>query len=170
MSYPIAGVAPPELGEVVCMTTWPTIGALAAGRLVGRLSDIRWGFGEFFTLGKLMALATIPISVTAFGWQLMPYVCRRYTLTNRRIVIRRGLLPTDEHWIGLDEFDAIAVEVLPGQGWLHAGDIVFKRSGNEVFRLAGVSRPEVYRQMCLTAQKAMVSVRDVLVSQAAGAA
>jgi hypothetical protein len=168
MSYPIAGVAPPELGEVVSMTTWPTIGALPAGRYVGRLADNRLGFGEFFTLGKLLALATIPISVAAFGWQLMPYVCRRYTLTNRRIIIRRGLMPADERWINLEEFDSIDIEILPGQSWLHAGDIVFKRSGSEVLRLTGVSRPEVYRQMCLRAQKAMVSVHQVLISQAAG--
>ena len=64
------------------------------------------------------------------------------------------------------EFDAIDVEILPGQEWLHAGELVFRRQGAEVFRLSGVSRPEPFRQACLEAQTAMVSVRDVLQNQA----
>jgi len=167
MKQPLAGVTPPELEEVDAMTVWPTIGATRLGQMVGKLAAVRVGWGQFFTLGKLWALATIPVSLAVFGWQLMPYVCRRYTLTNRRIIVRKGLMPADEQWIGLDEFDAIGVEVLPGQQWLCAGDLVFQRAGIEALRLAGVSRPEVFRQVCLTAQKALVSVREVVQRQAA---
>ena len=76
-------------------------------------------------------------------------------------------MPVDEHWIGLDEFDTVDVEVLPGQEWLHAGEIVFKRSGNEVLRLSGVPRPEIFQHVCQTAQTALISVRDVLRQQMA---
>jgi hypothetical protein len=158
---------PSDLAEVTCKVVWPTIGATAAGRLVGRLADVRFGVGRFFTLGKLLALATIPISLAVFAWQLMPYVCRRYAVTNRRIIIRKGLRPVDERWIDLDEFDAIDVEVLPGQQWLHAGDLVFRHGGQEVLRLAGVSRPEIFRQVCQTARDALLSVRAVVQQQAA---
>jgi hypothetical protein len=169
MHQPIAGVTPSELAEVTCKVVWPTIGATRAGRLVGRLAAVPLGWGKFFTLGKLLALATIPISVTVFCWQLLPYVCRRYTLTNRRIIIRKGLVAVDQRWISLDEFDAVDVEVLPGQDWLHAGDLIFRRSGLEIFRLAGVSRPEILRQVCATARTALLSVREVVQRQAAGA-
>ena len=121
MLHPIAGVTPSELAEVTCKVVWPTIGATRAGRLVGRLAAVRLGWGEFFTLGKLLAVATIPLSLAMFGWQLMPRVCRRYALSNRRIIIRKGLMPVDERWIGLDEFDTVDVEVLPGQQWLPSG-------------------------------------------------
>jgi len=43
--------------------------------------------------------------VAVFFWQLMPYVCRRYALTNRRIIIRKGFMPVDDQWIDLDKFD-----------------------------------------------------------------
>lgn len=158
---------PSELAEVTCKVVWPTIGALRAGRLVGQLSDLRMGIGEFFTLGKLMALATIPISLVVFAWQLMPFVCRRYTLTNRRIIIRKGLSAVDGIWISLDDFDAIKVEVLPGQAWLHAGDLVFLHGNQEVLRLPGVSRPEAFCHVCLSAQTALLSVREVVQRQAA---
>ena len=149
---------PAELAEVTCKVTWPTIGATRAGRLVGRLAAVQFGWGEFFTLGKLLALATIPLSLAVFCWQLMPYVCRRYALTNRRIIVRKGLLPMDQRWLELDEFETIDVEVLPGQQWLHAGDLIFRQGGNEVLRLRGVSRPEVFRHVCLTVRDAFVYV------------
>ncbi len=168
MHQPVAGVMPSDLVEVTCKVIWPTIGATPAGRLVGRLSDMRIGVGKFFTLGKLMALATIPVSVAVFFWQLMPYVCRRYALTNRRIIIRKGFMPVDDQWIDLDKFDAIDVEVLPGQQWLHAGELIFRHGGQEVLRLSGVSRPEIVRRTCQTAHDALVSVRDVVRQQAAG--
>ena len=57
--------------ETTVMTIWPTIGATAPGRWVGRLSGLRLGWG-FFTLGKLLALATIPLSLAVFCWQLLP--------------------------------------------------------------------------------------------------
>ena len=165
MHQPIAGVTPSELAEVTCKVVWPTIGATRAGRLVGRLAAVRVGLGQFFTLGKLLAAACIPLSVAVFGWQLMPCVCRRYALTNRRIIIRKGLMGIDGRWINYDDFDSIAIEVLPGQDWLHAGDVVFRRGELEVLRLAGVSRPEVFRQVCLTGQTALLSVRTIVQRQ-----
>lgn len=167
MNQPIAGVVPSELAEVTCKVFWPTIGATRAGRLVGQLGAVSIGWGEFFTLGKLLAVAAIPLSLVVFAWQLMPFVCRRYTLTNRRIIIRKGLSAVDGRWISLDDFDSIDVEVLPGQAWLHAGDLAFRRGNVEVLRLAGVSRPETFRQVCLTARTALVSVQNVVQRQAA---
>ena len=101
MNQPISGVTPAELTEVPCKVVWPTIGATSLGRLVGRLASVRLGWGKFFTLGKLLALATLPLSLAVFGWQLTPYGCRRYMLTNRRIIIRKGLMAVDQR---LDQF------------------------------------------------------------------
>ncbi len=152
--------------ETTIMVVWPTIGAMRSGRLVGQLCGIKVGVG-FFTLGKLLALACIPLSIATFAWQLMPVVCRRYKLTTRRIVIGRGLTAVDGPSVALDEFDAVEVDRLPGQDFLHSGDLVFKKDGSEVFRLAGVSRPEVFLQVCLKAQTATLSVAQVVAAQMA---
>jgi hypothetical protein len=168
MKLPFPGVAPPDIDEIEAMTVWPTIGANPLGRLVGRLCASKIGLGEFFTLGKLWALVTIPLSLAVYFWQLMPYICRRYTLTNRRVIVRRGLQPQDVQWVDLDGFDTIDIQVLPGQQWLHCGDLVLKRGGSEVLRLAGVSRPEVFRHVCLNTRGAFLSVREVTQKQMAG--
>jgi hypothetical protein len=151
-----------EAPETTIMTVWPTIGATTLGRWVGRLCGVRLGLG-FFTLGKLLALATIPLSLAVFIWQLLPVVCRRYSLTSRRIVVQKGLNAVEGPAIALDEFDSIEVVIRSGQDWLHSGELVFQRGGREVFRLSGVSRPEVFRQVCLKAQKALLSFRAVAV-------
>jgi len=156
-----------ELPETTAMIVWPTIAATRAGRLVGRWSGVEMGLGKFFTLGKLVALVTIPISLAVFIWQLLPFVCRRYVLTSRRIVIQKGLAGVDEKSVDLDAFDSIRIEVLPGQAWHHAGELVFRHDGREVFRLSGVSRPESFRQVCLKSQTALQTVRAALQQQAA---
>ena len=166
MKQAIAGVVPSDLAEVTCKVVWPTIAATRLGRMVGRLAEVRFGFGEFLTLGTLFTVATIPVSLAVFAWQLLPYVCRRYTLTNRRIIVRKGLMALDERWISLDDFDSIDVEVLPGQQWLHAGDLIFRHGDSQVLRLAGVSRPETVRQFTLMARAALVDVRQVVERQA----
>ena len=168
MNQAVAGAAPPEAGETTSMIVWPSIAAYRAGRLIGRLAGVRLGAGRFFTLGKLLALATIPLALALYIWKVLPLVCRRYRLTDRRIIIQKGLSAVDERSVGLDEFDAIEIEHLPGQKWHRAGEMLFKRDGNEVFRLSGVLRPEVFRQVCLKARTALVSVREVLQQQAVG--
>jgi hypothetical protein len=166
MKQPIAGLTPSELQEATVAVVWPTIGATAAGRLVGRVAGVRPAWDRFLIVGKLAAAATIPISLAAFVWQLLPYVCRRYRLTNRRIVVQKGLSPVEERQIGLDAFDTIEISLQPGQEWLRSGDLVFQRGGSEVFRLEGVSRPDVFRAACLKVRAAMLAVRNALSQQA----
>jgi hypothetical protein len=154
----------PPMPEVVSMTVWPTIGATRLGRWVGKVCGIRAGYG-FFTVGKLFALATVPISLVLYFWKVLPYVGRRYRLTNRRVVIQKALPPADLASIDLDQFDAVQIEVLPGQAWLRSGELLFVRQGQEVFRLSGVPWPEGFRRTCLKAQAALLAVREVLRQQ-----
>lgn len=144
--------------ESTLTVRWPTITATTPGRLVGRLAAVGPGFGTVVTLGVLLSIITLPISLAVYAWQLMPFVARRYRLTNRRIIVQRGLMPVEGASITYEDFDTLEVETLAGQAWLHAGELVFRRDGKEVFRLSGVSRPEVFRQVCLDAQTARLLV------------
>jgi hypothetical protein len=61
--------------------------------------------------------------------------------------------------VDLDRFDNVQVEVLPGQAWYNAGDLIFKLGNVETFRLEGVSRPESFRQVILKARMAHAGVK-----------
>ena len=115
MKQPIAGVAPPELGEVTVMTVWPSIAAYPSGRFLGSLYSIRWPDVYIFRLGNLLALLSIPHALALYFYRVLPFVGMRYTLTNRRVVVRRGLSAKDDNSIGLDRFDSIEIVRRVGQ-------------------------------------------------------
>lgn len=156
--------------ERTVTTVWPTIGAYALGRWVGRLAGCSPPGDRFRVVGRALAYATIPVSLAVYAWQLMPFVARCCRLTSERIVVLAGLQRREERSVAFDAFDAIDIEVLPGQAWLHAGDLVFRRQGQEVFRLAGVSRPDVFRANCWKAQTAVLSIRRTVAAQTSAGA
>lgn len=165
MKQAIAGVASPDQAETQIMTVWPSIGAIAPGRWVGSMCGIRAGFGNVLTIGNMMAAALIPFALLLFFGGLAPGVCRRYTLSNRRVIVRKGLTGVDERWVSLDNFDAIEIKVLPGQEWFPCGEMIFRKGTLETFRISGVPHPESFKQTCLKAQRAYTSVRKVTQQQ-----
>ena len=81
--------------------------------------------------------------------RIAPGIGTRYRLTNRRIIVERGLTSVEDKAVDLDRFDTINIDVQPGQAWYDAGDLVFKLGNVETFRLEGVSRPAAFRETCL---------------------
>ena len=88
--------------------------------MLGRLYSIKAGF-YIFTVGNLLCLLTIPLALVLYFKRIGPFVGLRYRLTNRRIVVERGLSAKEEKSLALDHFDEIDIVVRPGQEWYHAG-------------------------------------------------
>jgi hypothetical protein len=156
-SRPVSGVVPPSVAEATVMTVWPSVASTSFGQALGRLYRLKGGVGPL-SLGRVALLATIPVGLMLYLSMRLPWAIRRYRLTNRRVMIERGINPKVEQYVDLDRFDAIDVVVGPGQEWYAAGDLVFRRGQIETLRLPGVSRPESFRQTCLKTRQAYVSV------------
>jgi hypothetical protein len=181
MSTAIAGVAPATEKEVTIMTVWPTLGATPMGRWWGRrfANDIGISlFGLPITIGRILALVSIPFILPVYFHMLIPRLpgvifgvpnpsCRRYRLTNKRVLVEQAFGGGEQQSVSLDRFDTIEVDVLPGQEWYPAGDLIFRNGPIETFRLSGVPRPETFRQTCLKARNGFVGV---LKARAAGVA
>ena len=187
MKQAIAGVAPAELGEVTVMTVWPSISASPAGRLVGRLCAIG-GQKNPLAPGKIFCVLLIPLALALYFVKLLPPPLgrfkHRYRLTNRRMIeeadrvtgrwkLAGGFFPVPEvklaeavRAIELSRFDDIDVEVLPGQAWFPAGDLIFRLGPTETFRLSGVQRPETFRHTALAAARSYVYVQRDVAAQA----
>ncbi len=161
MKQAIAGVSPPEVRETTIMTIWPTLAASSDGRMLGRWYSIRGGIG-WLTIGKIIALLSIPLVLPLYFYTLCPLWIIRYRLTNRRVLIERGIAARAIRWVELDRFDSIDVEVLPGQAWYPAGDLIFRKGQTETFRLDGVSRPETFKRTCLKARQGYMGAREAL--------
>ena len=173
MGQAIPGVVPDTEREATIMATWPSIAATAYGRWWGRRHENRFGislFGIPLTLGRLTALLSIPFILLVYFHMLVPKLpfvfwgfpnaaCRRYRLTNRRVIVEQPIAGGEQQSVSLDRFDSVTVEVLPGQGWFPAGDVVFRKGNVETFRLSGVSSPEPFAQTCFKAHSVYVGVQ-----------
>ncbi len=166
-SSPNPTLKAPETRETTMMTVWPSLALYPSGRWLGKLYDIRWPDWYVLRLGHLLALLSIPWALVLYAIRVAPRTGVRYTVTNRRITIRRGLQAVESAAVALDAFDTIDIVIQPGQAWFQAGDLVFSREGREVFRLAAVSRPEAFRQVCLKARDARLAVDRVCQPSAA---
>ena len=170
MNQAIAGVAPTDGAEVTVMTVWPSVASMRLvgfpiGRMLGRLFGIKAGI-YIFTLGNLFCLLSIPIALILYFKRIGPFVAMRYRVTNKRIVVERGLTGQVEKSIELDRFDKVEIEFESGYEWYDAGDLVFRQGEVERFRLEGVSRPEAFRQVCWKSCQAFVGVQDALAATA----
>lgn len=174
MGQAIAGVVPDTEREVTVMTVWPSLAATAYGRWWGRRFQNSIGitlFGIPLTLGRLLALVSIPFILPLYFHMLVPKLplvlwgfpnpaCRRYRLTNRRVIVEQPFGGGEQQSVSLDRFDSITVEVLPGQEWYPAGDLVFRNGQIETFRLAGVPHPKAFRETCEKAHKGFIGVQQ----------
>lgn len=160
MKQPIAGVTPAESAEATVTTVWPSIAAYPLGQVLGRLCDIQWPRVYFFQLGNLFALLGIPLALVLYFCRIAPGTAVRYVVTNRRVIVQRGLGSKESRSIDFHAFDEINLDVRPGQAWFPAGDLVMRQSGKEVFRLAGVSWPEGLRQTILKARAASLAIQQ----------
>jgi membrane protein YdbS with pleckstrin-like domain len=148
------------------MTVWPSVAGMRllgipVGKILGRLLNIKAGF-YIFTVGNLLALLAIPVGIVLYMKRVGPFVATRYRVTNKRIVVERGLTAVEERSISFDRFDNIQIEVGPGDAWFKSGDLVFRQGDVERFRLEGVSRPESFRQVCMKSHQAYVGVQAAL--------
>ena len=154
---PISGVVPPSVAEATVMTVYPSVAATPFGQALGRLYRLKGGFGPL-SVGRMALHATIPVGLMLYLSMRLPLAILRYRLTNRRVMIERGINPHVEQYVDLERFDAIDVVVSPGQEWYAAGDLIFRRGQIETLRLPGVSRPESFRRTCLEVRQSYVSV------------
>ena len=163
----IAGVTPSQVAEAEIMTVWPSISAYPSGQFLGGMYDMKFpNVNRAMRVGNLIALASIPHALFLYFFKLLPHFGMRYVLTNRRVVVMRGIQNVEKFSVALDNFDDIRIETQAGQEWFKAGDLIFLSGDREVFRLAGVSRPEAFRAQCLKAHIAYVGIKAALAGQA----
>jgi hypothetical protein len=148
----IAGVSAGAESELE--SVYPSIAATSLGRLIGVICDaIPLRIGGIKLSALLFALPLAPVALLPYAW--LKLLGQRYVVTNRavRVVSAIGVRLFRE--IPLGEIDNIAVDVLAGQAFYHAGDLVLlKGNGDPIARLDGVARPYRLRQLILDAREA----------------
>jgi hypothetical protein len=157
MQQAIAGPSAGPTEEALVMVVWPSIARFSFARWLGRHYENRWGT-YIFTLGNLVALISAPVAAVMYFYRLA--LRPTYVLTSHRLVEKRS--DKELQAIELGAFDSVTIDVHSGQKWYHAGDLVFRTNGEEIFRLEAVCRPEAFRQACLKANQSFLGVKRAL--------
>jgi hypothetical protein len=148
---PIAGVVPPQLGEALIREVWPSVARVPTVAGLGRLL-IRSILGA--PLGWLL-LAPF------YFVKILPGFAIRYTLTNRRLMLQRGLKAHPTHEVALADIDEVRIERDSNSDFFRAGNIQIISKGNVGLVLKGVPEPESFRHSIVQAYSAWVPGKKI---------
>jgi hypothetical protein len=145
----INGTLTPTPKEALLRTAWPAVTRWPAIATLGRL--LMWPIVTAPLAGLLLAPLYFGKVVPGFG--------TRYVLTNRRLMVQRGLNWRPVQEIALADIDEVAVRTDANSAFYGAAQLDFVSRGAVKLSLPGVSGAEAFRQAVLNACIAWVPGR-----------
>jgi hypothetical protein len=143
----ITGVTPPQLTEARIREEWPTVMGVSP-----TLATLARKLMQSLVLLPLGFLLLLPLFLRKIG----PFVCRRYTLTNRRLMIQRGLKPTPVQEISLGDIDEVRLDPAKIDPFYISATLEIVSKGQVVMTLPGTPEPEGFRQAIVNAYTSWV--------------
>lgn len=142
----VTGVVPPEMDEARIREVWPSV-ASSAGVA---------GLGRALTRTIILApLAWLLMSGAYFG-KVLPFLARRYTVTNRRVMIRKGWKGIVQQEVALGKIDDVRLKSDDNTDFFRAATLEIISDGQLAMTMPGVPDPESFRQTILNARNAWV--------------
>jgi hypothetical protein len=142
---PVPGVMPPQLGEAIIREVWPSVtGAQPA------LAALCEKMQRSIVLAPLAWLLLAPL----YFVKILPFLARRYTLTNRRLMVQRGLKPVPSEEVALADIDDVRLVSGSASGFYRSGTLEVLAGGQVKMTLRGVPEPESFRHAVLNACRA----------------
>jgi hypothetical protein len=142
----VTGVVPPQLGEALIREVWPSVAAYSRVAALGRRltrtiigAPLAW-----LMLAPFYLLKVLPIGKLAV----------RYTLTNRRLMIRRGMRPQPSEEVALGAIDDVRLLDDSNSEFFRAGTLEIVSAGKVALRLPGVPEPNSFRHAIINAIRA----------------
>jgi Bacterial PH domain len=138
----LTGLLPPQRGEVLIRETWPGV------------NDVPGIAGLAHTLMRTFVLAPVAWLLLApcYFKKILPFIAKRYTLTNRRVMIRRGLKPVPTHEVGLPEIDDVRIKEGSMNGFYRTATLEIISNAQVALELPAVKDPESFRRAILNAK------------------
>jgi hypothetical protein len=142
----VTGLIPPQAGEARIRVAWPSVQAYPPVATLGR------------TLMRTYVLAPVSWLLMApfYFKKILPFLATRYMLTNRRLMVMRGLRPTPAQEMALADIDDVKVDKDGNSPFFGAANLEIYSKGKVAMTLRGVPGPEAYRQAILNACMAWV--------------
>ncbi len=143
------GVVAPQFGEAVIRETWPSVAATPGVAQLGA------------ALQKSIILAPLGWLLLApfYFKKVLPFVGRRYTLTNRRLMIR-GLYPAKpSREVALADIDDVRFQPGSTNTFFRSANLEIISKGQTAMTLHGVKEADSFRLNILSAINAWIPGR-----------
>jgi hypothetical protein len=141
----VTGVTPPQLGEAIIREVWPSV-TDASPALAALCEKMQ----RTILLAPLAWLLLAPL----YFKKVLPFIARRYTLTNRRLMVQRGLRPAPTEQVPLADIDDVRLVPGSANGFYRSGTLEVLARGKVEITLRGVPEPESFRHAVLNACRA----------------
>jgi hypothetical protein len=142
----VTGLVPPQSGEAIIRDCWPSVAARPAIATLGRALT-------HTVIGAPLAwLLMAPF----FFLRVIPFLARRYTLTNRRLMIRRWPQRSIVAEVPLEVIDEVRVQKDANSDFFRTGNLEVVAGGKVALTLVGVPEPESFRHSIIHAYTAWV--------------
>ena len=140
----VTGLIPPQLNEAPIRIVWPSVAATPAVASLGR------------TLMRTIVGAPVAWLMLApfYFKKVLPILGARYMLTNRRLMIQRGITTKIVHEVALADIDEVRVKTDENSEFYRAATLEIVSQGNVVMKLAGVPGYESFRHAIINACRA----------------
>ena len=165
---PISGVSAGVEAEIT--VSYPSVAATAAGQRIGAICNaiplktygVPWP-RLLIALPLWLVVVPIALVVALTLYALIKIGGNRYVLTNRNLQVRKLIGVQTFSSTPLADIKDVVIQELPGQSFYKAADLVAVGGDRKTLvRLAGVQRPEVFRQTILEARDARIQVEESL--------
>jgi hypothetical protein len=140
----ITGIVAPQAGEALIREVFPSVAAIPAVATPGRI------FIKSIVLAPLGWGLMLPF----YFLKILPGLARRYTLTNRRVMLRRGLKPVASGEVNLSEIDEVRVVTDANSQFFRAATLEIVSDGKVVLTLPGCPEAEAFRISILSSCRA----------------
>jgi hypothetical protein len=147
----VTGVVPPQLQEAMIREVWATVAAN------GPVMTMAHKLIKTIVLAPLGWLLIAPFWAKRFLGFLpgLSFLTVKYTLTNRRLMIREGMKPHPTAEIALNNIGEVHINTDGNSDFYSTGDLqVLRKDGTTAFTMPGVPEPESFRQAILQARDA----------------
>jgi hypothetical protein len=141
-----AGLTPPQVEEALIRQVWPSVAASPG------LASLGSAFMNSRILAPLGWLLLAPL----YFIKVLPGLGRRYAVTNRRVMVQRGVSRKPAQQVALADIDEVRIVTNSNSKFYRTGTLEIISKGAVVLTLPGVPNPESFRHAILNASKAWV--------------
>ncbi len=154
----VTGVVPPQVDEALIRVAWPSVAAVPPVASLGRaLTQLAARLANTIILLPLAVLVVLPawlLMAPLYFLKILPFLATRYAVTNRRVMIQRGLNQAPSREVELSAIDDVRIQRDGNSEFFLAGTVEIVSNGSVVLTLPGVKEPETFRNAVLNACRA----------------